>query len=55
MNLLIDEKVRKPGAPQCRCGAQPILVRKMLNSTNGVTVRMFECDCGKKILTENKE
>ena len=55
MNLLIIDKVREPGAPNCRCGARPILVRKILNSTNGVTVRMFECACGEKIWTENKE
>jgi hypothetical protein len=55
MNLLIIDKVREPGAPKCRCGARPILVRKILNSTNGVTVRMFECACGEKIWTENKE
>jgi hypothetical protein len=48
MNLLIIDKVREPGAPKCRCGARLILVRKILNSTNGVTVRMLECAYSRK-------
>jgi len=43
---------RKPAekaeAPRCRCGAQPTLVRKMMNPTQGTTVRMLECRCGER-------
>jgi hypothetical protein len=42
-------------ASQCRCGARPLLVRKMMDSRNGMTVRMFECQCGQRTWTELKE
>jgi hypothetical protein len=44
-----DEHVR------CRCGAQARLVRKMMDSLTGMTVRMFECKCGERHWTESKE
>jgi hypothetical protein len=34
-------------APRCsRCDAQPRLVRQMLDSRSGKTIRMFKCACG---------
>ena len=30
------------------CGKKPSLVRTMLNSHNGRTVRMFKCECGEQ-------
>jgi hypothetical protein len=32
-----------------RCGAQPQLIRTMLDSVKGRTIRMFKCDCGERI------
>ena len=37
---------------RCRCGAQPKLVRKMMDPHTGRTVRMFECQCGEKSWSE---
>ena len=41
--------------PQCKCGAQPRIVRKMMDPRTGMTVRMFECQCGERNWTEAKE
>ena len=41
--------------PQCKCGAQPRVVRKMMDPRTGRTVRMFECQCGARNWTEAKE
>ena len=35
-----------------RCDAQPRLVREMLDSRSGKTVRMFECKCGERAWAE---
>jgi hypothetical protein len=43
------------GEPQCKCGAQPRIVRKMMDPRTGITVRMFECQCGERSWTEVKE
>jgi hypothetical protein len=40
---------------RCDCGAQPKLVHKMMDSLRGLTVRMFECQCGERTWTEDKE
>ena len=40
---------------RCRCGAQPKLVRKMLDPQRGATVRMFECQCGERSWVESRE
>jgi hypothetical protein len=40
---------------RCRCGAQPKVVRKMMDPTRGVMVRMFECQCGERSWTEHKD
>jgi len=37
------------------CGEKPALVRSMLDSLSGRTVRMFKCQCGEKTWTEDKE
>lgn len=39
----------------CRCGAQPKVVHKMMEPTRGLTVRMFECQCGERSWTEHKD
>jgi hypothetical protein len=41
--------------PACKCGAQPIIVRKIMDPKTGKTVRMFECQCGARSWTEAKE
>jgi hypothetical protein len=48
-----DSKAREQ--PACKCGAQPIIVRKMMDPKTGKTVRMFECQCGARSWTEAKE
>ena len=37
------------------CGARPALIRSMLDSLSGRTVRMFKCQCGEKTWTEDKQ
>jgi hypothetical protein len=39
----------------CKCGAQPMMVRKMMDPKTGKTVRMFECQCGARSWSEAKE
>jgi formate dehydrogenase maturation protein FdhE len=34
------------------CGEKPVLVRAMLDSLTGRTVRMFKCKCGEQTWTE---
>jgi hypothetical protein len=36
------------------CDKKPALVRTMLNSHNGRTVRMFKCECGEQTWSEDK-
>jgi len=52
-DTLSGPKIREES--RCRCGAQPKLVRKMLDPRSGITVRMFECQCGERRWTEDKE
>lgn len=40
---------------RCSCGALPKLVHKMMDPQRGLTVRMFECQCGERSWTEDKE
>jgi len=59
MNYFSSTQFTDP-APQhpvslCKCGAQPRLVGKMLDTRHGRTVRMFECECGARSWTEHKE
>jgi hypothetical protein len=44
-----------PEVLPCKCGAQPMIVRKMMDPKTGKTVRMFECQCGARSWTEAKE
>jgi hypothetical protein len=37
------------------CAGKPALVRSMLDSLSGRTVRMFKCQCGERRWTEDKE
>lgn len=39
---------------RCRCGAQPKLIRRIMDPRNGVTVRIFECPCGQRSWSEDK-
>ena len=58
MNLFSSNEFSDPkmfGEPQCKCGAQPIIVRKMMEPKTGKTVRMFECQCGTRSWSETKE
>jgi len=42
--------------PECtNCEKRPALVLKMLNPSNGRTVRMFKCECGEKTWSEDKK
>ena len=36
------------------CDKKPALVRTMLDSNNGRTVRMFKCECGEQTWAEDK-
>ena len=36
-----------------RCGGIPAIVRTMLNSTTGRTIRMYECSCGERTWLED--
>jgi hypothetical protein len=40
---------------RCRCGAQPKLSHRMLDSRRGLTIRMFKCTCGERTWTEDRE
>jgi hypothetical protein len=40
---------------RCSCGAQPKLKHTMMDSSRGLTVRVFECRCGTQSWTEDKE
>lgn len=40
---------------RCKCGAQPRMVHAMLDSLRGLTVRTFECQCGERSWTEDRE
>ena len=41
--------------PACsHCDKKPVLVRAMLNSRNGRTVRMFKCECGEQTWSEDR-
>ena len=59
MNLLSSNEFSAPKTsrePPCgKCGAQPMIVRKMMDPKTGKTVRMFECQCGARSWTEAKE
>ena len=49
MNFVSADKIvgdKTNEVPRCRCGAQPRLVRKMLDPRKGRTILMFECECG---------
>jgi hypothetical protein len=42
--------------PACHhCGEKPALVRSMLDSLSGRTVRMFKCECGEQTWSEDKK
>jgi hypothetical protein len=36
-----------------RCGEVMAIMRTMLNSTTGKTIRMFECSCGERAWPED--
>jgi hypothetical protein len=41
--------------PACHhCGGKPVMVRTMLDSLSGRTVRMFKCGCGEQAWLEDK-
>ena len=40
---------------RCKCGALPKLSHKMLNPRRGTTIRMFECGCGERTWTEDRD
>jgi hypothetical protein len=39
---------------RCSCGAQPRFKHKMMDSRHALIIRVFECDCGERIWTEDK-
>jgi hypothetical protein len=58
MNLCSSHEFSEPktlAEPQCKCGAQPRVIRKMMDPRTGTTARMFECQCGERRWTETKE
>ena len=38
-----------------RCGVQPTLISKYLDTRRSVTIRMFECVCGEHSWSEDRE
>ena len=40
---------------RCRCGAQPKLAHKMMDPSRGLTIRMFQCQCGERSWTQDAE
>jgi hypothetical protein len=40
---------------RCLCGAQLRLKHKMMDPRHGLTVRVFECECGERTWTEDME
>lgn len=42
-------------APRCKCGNQPIIIRKMMDPRTGKAFHMLECDCGERSWTESRE
>jgi formate dehydrogenase maturation protein FdhE len=36
------------------CGEKPALIRTMLDSLNGCTVRMYKCNCGEQTWAETR-
>jgi hypothetical protein len=58
------DKLHSPPAPRTqgaipvrscnRCGGVMAIVRTMLNSTTGKTIRMFECTCGERAWSEDR-
>jgi hypothetical protein len=49
-NELLQIADNNRGCP--RCGARPRLLRQMLDSCTGKTVRMYECKCGEHSWSE---
>jgi formate dehydrogenase maturation protein FdhE len=37
------------------CGEKPTLLRSMLDTQSGRTVRMFKCNCGEQTWSEDKK
>jgi DNA-directed RNA polymerase subunit RPC12/RpoP len=37
-----------------RCNARPLLIYRMIDPLSGKTVRMFECKCGERILSDDR-
>jgi hypothetical protein len=40
---------------RCECGAQPRLAYQLMDSRRGLTVRIFQCQCGNRTWTEGRE
>jgi hypothetical protein len=58
MNYFSSDKFEGPKTREdrrCRCGAQPKLRHKMLDSRRGLIIRVFECTCGERNWTQDKE
>lgn len=57
MNCSSDElpDLRLRDEFRCRCGAQARIVRKIMDPRKGLTVRIFECRCGERSWTEEKQ
>jgi len=58
MNYFSSDRLSGPKVREefrCRCGAQPKLVRKILDPKSGSTIRMFECQCGERSWVNGSE
>lgn len=47
--------LKAPDEFRCRCGATAKIIRKIMDPRNGLTVRIFECRCGERSWTEEKQ
>jgi hypothetical protein len=38
----------------CGCGLKPKLFKTLMNSQNGRTIRLFKCECGEQVWSEDR-
>jgi hypothetical protein len=38
----------------CGCGLMPKLIKTLMNSQNGRTIRLFKCECGDQSWSEDR-
>jgi hypothetical protein len=57
MSIFSAETIAKVAAAPiklCGCGLKPKLVKTLMNSQHGRTIRLFRCDCGEQSWSEDR-